>query len=166
MNFSNRVCQKLHEEHAATFVLLERLEKFLADQRSTLPDKSNRASAQLLTDIAVAVDTEIARHFDFEEKELFTYLAQAGEREIGAHLTEEHRYLLPLGRRLATLARSAVANGFDAAEWGEFLRLGKDFCQNLQMHAHKEDMALLPLLADTMDAASEERLYQSYVVRV
>ena len=29
--YSNRVCQKLHDEHMATLALLERLERFVAN---------------------------------------------------------------------------------------------------------------------------------------
>jgi hypothetical protein len=33
-------------------------------------------------------------------------------------------------------------------------------------HAQKEDMALLPMLEDNMDAETEARLYQDYVENV
>jgi hypothetical protein len=35
MMYSNRVCQKLHEEHMATLALLERLERFVAADSSS-----------------------------------------------------------------------------------------------------------------------------------
>ena len=34
----------------------------------------------------------------------------------------------------------------------------------LAPHAHKEDMALLPMLEDAMDEAKEAELYEKYVL--
>lgn len=166
MNFSNRVSQKLHEEHRATVTLIERLVNLLARQRqSGAPDVNDRGTAQLLADLAAGLEVEVLRHFAFEEDEIFSFLEAAGEAAIGEHLTSEHQIMRPLGVRLAALARSAAGKGFDAASWEEFRGVAGDLCQRLAAHVDKEEMALLPLLDETMDAATEARLYEQYVER-
>jgi hemerythrin-like domain-containing protein len=162
--FNNRISQRLHDEHCATIALMERLEQLLARfRRSGMPDARAADISQLLKELAVGITAEVERHFDFEETHLFPQLQAAGDAAIGAHLTDEHSAMRPLGVRIAALAREAAAGGFDAARWEEFRRLGQELTERMLMHVQKEEMALLPLLEDTMDAATEERLYQEYV---
>ncbi len=164
MSFSNRVSQALYEEHRATTALLERLENLIARQRGVgPPDVADPAVGKLLTDLSAALEAEVRRHFGFEAERVFAYLDAAGESAIGEHLTSDHKVMRPIGVRLALLARSAVNQGFDAAGWDEFRRLAQDLCGRLLAHLQKEDMALVPLLEDTMDAETEGRLYEEYV---
>ena len=164
MTFSNRISQTLHDEHCATVALMERVEHLLGRYpRGNRPEAKDRAVAQLLTDISTAVEADIERHFAFEESRLFPYLDAHGNHAIGAHLTEEHRAMRPLGLRLAALARAASAAGFDEASWAEFRKTGQELCERLLGHVQKEEMALLPLLEDTMDAETEAKLYSEYV---
>lgn len=163
MTFSNRICRQLEEEHAATVQLMDRLSQLLARHpRSTPPRGDDRAVGQFLADLASAIETDLARHFSFEERALFPYLDANGEAEIGAHLADEHAVIRPLGERLVALSRGAGA-GFDEARWSEFRKVGQDLCDRLTGHAQKEDSALLPLLEDTMDAETEAKLYDEYV---
>ncbi len=163
MAFNNRISQTLHEEHRATVALMERLEQLVARFREgSPPDVADRAIAQLLGDLAVGVEGEIERHFDFEEKELFSYLAAVGDEAIGAHLTSEHAAIRPVGAAVAGLARAARLEGFDAARWNEFRRLGRELCERMLAHVQKEEMALLPLLDENMDAEAEAELFQKY----
>ncbi len=53
-------------------------------------------------------------------------------------------------------------SGFDAITWKEFSRLGAELVQRMVLHVQKEEMALLPLLNDTMDQETENSLYESY----
>ena len=164
MSFTNRVSQKLHEEHRATVALMERLEQLINRyRRGGPPSVADTAVKQLLTDIVTGVQGEIERHFAFEEDRLFTYLTEMGDEAIGAHLTEEHRAIRPIGTRIAMLARDASTQGFDEARWGEFCRLGQELSERLLMHVQKEEMALLPLLEANMDEDTEARLNQEYV---
>jgi hemerythrin-like domain-containing protein len=163
MTFSNRICQTLHEEHAAAIALMERIAHLLGRHpRGKPPDANDRADAQLLNEIAPAIEADIERHFAFEEDELFPFLDAAGASAIGAPLTEEHKAIRPLGLRLVALSRAATV-GFNEASWDEFRKIGQEFCDRLIPHAQKEDMALLPLLEDTMDAETEAKLYDKYV---
>jgi hemerythrin-like domain-containing protein len=144
---------------------MERLELLLIRHRREVP-QLGLGVAQLLTDLAKGVEADVRRHFDFEEGRLFAYLDTVGDQAIGAHLTDEHSVMRPLGARLAELAREAAAHGFDEATWAEFRRLGQEFCERVIAHVQKEEMALLPLLEETMDADTEMQLYEEYVANV
>ena len=163
MNFKNRVCQKLHEEHAAVFALMERLAQTIARHRDNVPDAKDPMLAKLLNDLAADLPGEVERHFAFEEAELFSYLAEAGNQGIGKHLTYEHGVIRPIGTALVKLIGDVRAQGFDAARWAEFRRLGQQLNDCLVPHAQKEDMALLPMLDDLMDSEKEMQLYEKYV---
>jgi len=164
MSFVNRICRALHEEHDTTVALMQRLEQLIARQRrGALPDTGDVAVAKLFADLSIGLAAELERHFAFEEDRLFPYLAAIGEEPIGAHLTEEHAVIRPIGVRVASLARAAATAGFDEAQWQEFCRLGQDLCDRLLAHVQKEEMALLPLLEDSMDADTEARLAEEYL---
>jgi len=162
MYFENRVCRKLHEEHDAVVALMERLAQTIARHRE-LPDANDPALARLMSDLVAELPGEITRHFDFEEAELFSYLADTGNDAIGRHLTYEHGLIRPIGAALVDLIGDMRANGIDAARWGEFRRLGQQLYDYLVPHARKEDMALLPMLDNVMDADTEVQLYEKYV---
>ena len=167
MSYTNRISQTLHEEHRATVALMERLEQLIARyRRGTLPDSGDRGIAQLLLDLSTGVQSEVKRHFDFEEAQLFPFLNAIGDDTIGAHLTDEHSAMRPLGVRVATLAREAAANGFDQSKWDEFRKLGQELCERMLAHVQKEEMALLPLLEENMDSDTEMRLFEEYVANV
>jgi hemerythrin-like domain-containing protein len=164
MDFMRRVNQTLHEEHRATVALMERLERLLARyRRGNPPPNGEREVTQLLSDLATSLETEVRRHFDFEEQELFAYLNAMGDEAIGAHLTDEHKTIRPLGTRVAALGREAIAQGFDQAGWNEFRSIGQELCERLLAHVQKEEMALLPILEENLDPDTDARLYEEYV---
>jgi hemerythrin-like domain-containing protein len=164
--FANRVSQTLHDEHRATVALMERLEQLISRHRRGPPDTNDRAIGQLLSDISTSVQSEVERHFDFEESRLFPFLDAIGDEAIGAHLTDEHSAIRPLGIRVATLAREAASGGFDQAKWIEFSRLGQELWERMLTHVQKEEMALLPLLEENMDRETEMRLFEEYAATV
>ena len=88
MNFQNRVCQKLHEEHAAVIALLERLVQTIARHRDSAPDAKDPMVAKLLSDLAAELPGEVERHFAFEEAELYDCLVP--------HARKEDMALLPM----------------------------------------------------------------------
>jgi hemerythrin-like domain-containing protein len=164
MNFTNRVCQTLHDEHSATVALMERLERFIVgNRRGEPPNTSDSAVAKLLMDLSTSIEGEVMRHFAFEEDRLFTYLGAIGDDAISAHLTDEHKAMRPVGLRLAKLSRQAAATGFNDARWDEFRHVGQELCEQLLAHVQKEEMALLPLIEESMDAATEARLSEEYL---
>ncbi len=165
MNFSNRICQTLHDEHLANIALLQRVGQLLAAQGPIPPD-NNQAVQRLLSDLGSSMASEVKRHFDFEESALFTYLDSIGESAIGIHLTEEHSMLRPLISQLCETAHGRRERGFDVDSWHQFRRLGAELCGQLSAHIQKEEMALLPLIEENMDSATENRLYQDYMENV
>ena len=163
MGFARRVNQVLHDEHVGAIMLMQRLNQFVARSRGAgMPDTSDHGVSKLLNDLSTDLSGEVERHFAFEEEWLFPFLSATGEEGIGAHLTEEHAVIRPLGRKIAALARTAAASGFDDAGWAEFCRVGPDLCQRLTVHAQKEEMALLPLLEEALDAETDLRLLEEY----
>lgn len=167
MSFTNRISQTLHDEHGATVALMERLEQLLArGRRGGPPDQTDSNVARLLSDLSTGVESEVQRHFAFEEDHLFSYLEAMGDAGIGEHLKSEHEVMRPLGIRVAAIARAAMANGFTPAEWEEFTRLGQELSDGMLAHVQKEEMALLPVIEENMDSETEARLYQEYVENV
>lgn len=165
MHFENRVCQKLHAEHAAVLDMLDRLTQAVARFRDGVPDAKDPFLAKLMNDLAAELPGEVDRHFTFEEEELFSYLAEAGNAGIGNHLTYEHSIIRPIGADLCKLISEVRANGFDSARWAEFRKVGQQLAMSLGPHAQKEDMALLPMLEQVMDADKEAALYEKYVLQ-
>ena len=165
MNFSNRICQTLHDEHLANIALLQRVGQLLAAQGPVPPDNS-QAVQRLLSDLGSGMASEVKRHFDFEESALFTYLDSIGESAVGVHLTEEHSMLRPLISQLCETAHGRRERGFDVESWNQFRRLGAELCGQLSAHIQKEEMALLPLIEESMDSATENRLYEDYMENV
>ncbi|HTM73708.1 MAG TPA: hemerythrin domain-containing protein [Pseudolabrys sp.] len=167
MSFNNRISQTLHDEHGATVALMERLEQLLArGRRAGPPDKADSNVARLLSDLPTSLETEVDRHFTFEENHLFNYLEAVGDTGICEHLTSEHQVMRPLGTRVAALARAAAIGGFTPESWEEFTRLGQELGDLMLAHVQKEEMALLPVIEDNMDPETEARLYQEYVENV
>jgi hemerythrin-like domain-containing protein len=164
MNFGNRICQTLHDEHLANIALLQRVGQLLAQGRD--PPNIEQPVQRLLSDLDSGMAKEVKRHFDFEERALFAYLDSIGESAIGAHLTEEHSVLRPIIAQLCETAHATKERGFDAESWNQFRRLGAELCGQLSAHIHKEEMALLPLIEENMDPETETRLYQDYMENV
>ncbi len=165
-SFTNRVCQTLHDEHATNLVVLERLERFISGQGRTLPSNTDPAARQLLSELRSGMATEVKRHFDFEENELFPYLDSVGESAIGAHLAEEHAVLRPLITQLSKTAQTILERSFDPANWSEFQRVGMELRELLSAHIQKEEKSLLPVIEEGMDSETELRLYQDYMETV
>ena len=71
--------------------------------------------------------------------------------------------LRPLITQLCETAQATKERGFDAESWNQFRRLGAELCGQLSAHIQKEEMALLPLLEDNMDAETESQLVSEYL---
>src|SRR5665811_1494349 len=97
----------------------------IARHRNDVPDAKDPMVAKLMSDLAAELPGEVERHFAFEEAELFPYLSEAGNHGIGAHLTHEHSIIRLIGVALVKLIGDVRAQGFDAARWTEFRRLGQ-----------------------------------------
>jgi iron-sulfur cluster repair protein YtfE (RIC family) len=138
LDFNRHISRRLHEEHAATLALWGRVEQ------SFLAGKSDPA---LLNQAAAALADEVSRHFDFEERELFPRLKQAGEGDIAELLAEEH-----------VAIRAAARSFIESKEKTVALELA----ERLVSHIQKEEMSLLPALEDLLDEDTDRELTAAY----
>ena len=162
MNFSRRVTQQLHEEHSAALGLIEMLDAMIARAKRVAPDVNDKLVRMTLEKASAMIAHEIRHHFSFEEDELFTRLEDAGEEEICEHLRAEHLVILPLGEKVAAQARDALNGGFSDQGWMEFRTLTGDLTERLLAHIQKEEMALLPLVDELLDAATDMALSEKH----
>ncbi len=165
MNTNRQTARMLHEEHVANLALLGRLEQALArggaaaqrraaDPRSELPG--------LLASLVRQVTQDVDRHFAFEERELFTRMADSGDGGIAALLTEEHDAMRDLAAELLPLARAGAGGTLDAAGWVALSNAALEQVERQVSHIQKEEMALLPLLEDLLDDDTDGRLAMEY----
>ncbi len=163
MELVRQVSRMLHEEHMTVLLLLERLESALNRAgRGEPPDVADGDVIRLMGDLQAGIGGEIANHFAFEENELFPCLAREGEVDLVDLLCEEHKVILPLGQRLAELARAARAGDLTGDDWGEFHRLGIEFAIRLRSHIDKEEMGLIPAVEGAIDEEEDLRLAEQY----
>jgi hemerythrin-like domain-containing protein len=159
MELRRQVCRTLHDDHAATIALLERLETLLGRHSERRPPEAgDPAVTRLMKDLIFTVETEIGSHFSFEEDLVFPILSSAGDGEMVELLSSEHGAILPLARRLVELARAARDAGFGAAAWSEFHVAGAELIERLVSHIQKEEMGLLPQLDDLLDESADQQL--------
>jgi len=158
----SRICEVLHEEHDGTVLFAQRLQAMLGRYPHAHPDCDDAAAAGLLRDLPRALGAELCGHFDFEEQRLFPLLAADGSAAIGEHLAAEHASMRPLLERLRAIGAAALAEGFGDASWADFRAAAGDLCGQLLGHVQKEEMALLPLLEESLDPESDARLYDLY----
>jgi hypothetical protein len=161
MEFQLQTSRRLHEEHAATLELLNRVERVFTGRAGAYPppegDSNWRAFARGLLG---AIDVEVARHFEFEERDLFPRLEQAGDGDLAGLLIEEHASIRAVAKPLADLLRKALAG--EAPDWQTMKVLGLEFSERLGSHAQKEDGALLPVLDNLLDEETDRQLFGAY----
>jgi hemerythrin-like domain-containing protein len=162
MDFRHTICRILHDEHHATIEMLDGLEDLLARGRRGVPDLEAVHSRKVLADLAQMTEQELTRHFAFEEQQLFTRLSEAGDGAIGEHLTEEHHTMLPVAQRLSDMASQALERGMEEMQWEEFRSLGAELIERMQAHIQKEEMALLPMLEETLEPEDDLALAEAY----
>ena len=165
MEFERETTRLLHDEHMAVLALLERLEGLLGRHGpGDVPDVGESAVNLLLGDLIATLETETVGHFRFEEESVFPRLAEAGDGTLGELLNEEHEVILPLSRRLTQLAREARGSAFTPASWKTFHSVGREFVERLTDHIEKEEMGLLPLVEELLDAAHDNAIAAQHPV--
>jgi hemerythrin-like domain-containing protein len=161
MNFQRQVSHALDEEHRANLDLLGRVEQaFVRASRSGAardPDV-----AKLAASFAYCIEHDIGRHFDFEERELFPRLVEAGEGDIAGLLEDEHRAIREVAAELLPLARAAAAGTLDGPGWDALKRGALEMVERQVAHIQKETMALLPMLDDLLDDDTDRELALLY----
>jgi len=163
MDFQRQTNRRLFEEHAATLLLLARVERVFTGRAGAYPpaaaDGDWLAFARTLLG---AIEVEVARHFEFEERELFPRLQEAGDGDLVGLLDEEHASIRAVAQPLADLLRQAPAGGLQPQQWQTLKTLALEFSERLGSHAQKEDGALLPLLENLLDEDTDRELFGAY----
>jgi hemerythrin-like domain-containing protein len=162
MSFRYRINQVMHDEHMAASAMLRDVESLLAGAGRNPPDTTVAAIAATLTKAADALEGEVREHFDFEEETLFPLLAEHDEAEIGEHLTEDHRIILPLAEDVIAGSRGALASGFSDQGWNAFRTAAAELVERLSAHIDKEEMALLPKLEDALDPETDLAFFERH----
>ena len=161
MEFQRQTSRRLYEEHAATLELLGRVERVFTGRAGVYPPpEGDSAWPAFARGLLGAIDVEVARHFEFEERDLFPRLEQAGDGDLAGLLIEEHATIRAVAQPLAELLRKALAGG--AADWQTMKVLALEFSERLGSHAQKEDGALLPVLDSLLDEETDRALFGAY----
>jgi hemerythrin-like domain-containing protein len=163
MEFQRQTNRRLYEEHVATLQLLARVERVFTGRAGAYPPAADDpAWPAFARTLLTAIEVEIARHFEFEERDLFPRLEQVGDGDLAALLNEEHVTIRAVAQPLAALLRQALAGGLQAPQWQAMKTLALEFSERLGSHAQKEDGALLPLLENLLDEDTDRELFGAY----
>lgn len=161
MNFIRQTGRTLHEEHRANLELLSRIEAAFGRAPRQDPGRDDEL-VRLVTALGRQMDQDVQRHFEFEERELFTRMSDAGEGDIAALLAEEHDAIREVVAELQPLV-DAVADGtLEVAGWHTLAGAALELVERQVSHIQKEEMALLPLLEDLLDDDTDRRLAMDY----
>jgi hemerythrin-like domain-containing protein len=163
MELRKQMTRRLHEEHEAVFSLLARAARaFSGRTADSIPDLADPAWSALLRDLQVALEFEIAAHFEIEERELFPILVEAGAGDMVGVLDEEHSAIRAVALPLIGLLQRSRSAGLDAADWRALRAFGLDLCERLEAHAQKEEVAMLPMLEAALDDERDGELMAAY----
>lgn len=163
MDFQRQTNRRLYEEHLATLQLLARVERVVTGRAGAYPPAAGDAEwPPFARALLAAIEVEIARHFEFEERDLFPRLEEAGDGDLAALFSEEHATIRAVAQPLAGLLRRALADGLPPQQWRTLKTLALEFCERLGSHAQKEDGALLPVLENLLDEDTDRELFGAY----
>ena len=121
MMHSRQTSRALHDEHRANLALLGRLETALgrAPRRPADPGSATHTElTPLIGALRRQIEHDVERHFEFEERELFSRMGEAGERDIAALLAEEHDAIREVAAELLPLTRAFADGSLVPAEYG------------------------------------------------
>ena len=163
MEFQRQTSRRLYEEHAATLELLGRVERVFTGRAGAYPPSEGDSNwPAFARGLLGAIDVEVARHFEFEERDLFPRLEEAGDGDLAALLIEEHATIRAVAQPLAALLRKALSGGVQPNDWQAMKVLALEFSERLGSHAQKEDGALLPVLDNLLDEETDRGLFGAY----
>ena len=163
MDFQRQTNKRLYEEHVATLQLLSRVERVFTGRAGAYPPEAGAPEwAAFARTLLSAIEVEVARHFEFEERDLFPRLEEAGDGDLAALLKEEHVTIRAVAQSIVALLRQSLAGELQPHEWLTLKTLALEFSERLGSHAQKEDGALLPVLENLLDADTDRDLFAAY----
>jgi len=154
MEFQRQTSQALDAEHQGTLDLFGRLGRALAQPAAA----GDGALAALAAALVRHLELDVPRHFDFEERDLFPLLEDAGDGDLAALLAEEHVTILAIVADLLPLARAAAQGTQDDGGRAAFKRTTLELADRLTDHIDKETKALLPALDHVLDEETDRTL--------
>jgi hemerythrin-like domain-containing protein len=154
---TSQVSRMLDDEHRSNVALLGRVEQSLG--RATRFDPE---AAGLIGQLVRAMESDIDRHFRFEEEQLFPRMTESGDGGMAGLLQEEHETIREVAADLLPLARQAAQGPVDDARWTTLRTLTLELVERQVAHIQKETMALLPLLDDLLDEETDRELAFAY----
>ena len=162
MEFNSQTARLLHDEHMVEMARFERLEGLLRRQGPSGPPTDQDGGVTKLVLELAAGGAPSEHHFVFEEEQLFPRLAAQGETAIGELLTDEHVIIRDVGAAVTNLVKIARTEGFSRDTWREFHRLGMELIERTISHIQKEEMGLLPMVEQMLEADDDSQLALDY----
>jgi hemerythrin-like domain-containing protein len=162
MELQRQISRKLYEEHVAIIDLLGRFGRALERLGAAPAAADDPAWRVLLAQVGTALEHEVTRHFELEETQLFPRLHARGEGDLAELLFEDHEVIREVTRPLLGLVARAQAGGLDAAGWRSLKASGLELVERLGSHAEKEQGALVPLVDEMLDEATDQELWTQY----
>ena len=162
MSFQRQVSRALDDEHRANLDVLGRVEQAFARAPRKTPGSGVPELRELARALVRHAEDETGRHFDFEERELFPRMGDAGDGDMAALLAEEHDAIRAVCAEMLPLARGAAAGTLDDAGFDALRRCVQELVERQVAHIQKETMALLPLLDDLLDEDTDRELAFAY----
>ena len=162
MELQRQISRTLYQEHVAVLDLLGRFGRALARLGAAPPAAEDAAWRVLLAQVGSALEYEITRHFDLEETQLFPRLHARGEGDLAELLFEEHETIRTVTRPLLGLVARAQTGALDVAGWRSLKASGLELVERLGSHAEKEQGALVPLVDEMLDEATDQELWTQY----
>jgi hemerythrin-like domain-containing protein len=158
-----QVNHALDQEHRATLDLLGRVEQALLRMPPAAASRDTDL-ARLAASLAVHIEQDIGRHFEFEERELFPRLEASGDGDLVSLLMEEHVAIRDVAGEVLPLARAAAAGTLESAGWAALKRGALEMAERLASHIDKETTALMPLVDDVLDEETDRELALHYAM--
>jgi len=162
VELQRQISRRLHDEHVAIIDLLGRFGRALERLGAGPPAADDAGWRVLLAQLGTALEHEITHHFDLEETQLFPRLHAHGDGELAELLFEDHEVIRGVTRPLLALVARARLGTLDAAGWRSLKALGLELVDRLGSHAEKEQGALVPLVDELLDEATDQELWTHY----
>jgi hemerythrin-like domain-containing protein len=155
--------RQLHEEHVHVLGLLDRLAAAAALLGGRPPEPDDESWGPLLPQLANALQHEVTRHFDLEEKRLFPLLREHGHGDLAELLLEEHRVIREVARPLLDLLARARARSLDQAGGKSLRLLILELVDRLGAHARMEEDALVPVVDEILDEETDLEIWTAHM---